>query len=229
MELKLGENPNDEVSQLTETSGRMCANEQDEAALATIRQMQDATLLANSDYVNAGTLTYRLQRGSHGGSSVFFNRDGADFRFSLTDGVTGSMYLAYDPLTSLKEVFQGKKSVRESDLDDYFMGEVVIEKDVRVLVVNHIVRSTRLTLHQVTTGTRAVTQLLAEKAKAAGLDGMLFTSNVTGEDCLVLWHDDVAGTGMAVTRSQTRLSDFEYNSHEAADILVERLGIPVDE
>ncbi|WP_273831164.1 RES family NAD+ phosphorylase [Serratia bockelmannii] len=229
MVLKLGVNPNDEVSQLTETSGHKCANEQDEAALATIRQLQDATLFANSGNVNAGTSTYRLQRGSHGGSSVFFNRDGADFRFSLTDGVTGSMYLAYDPLTSLKEVFQGKKSVRESDLDDYFMGEVVIEKDVRVLVVKHLVRSTRLTLHQVTTGTRAVTQLLAEKARAAGLDGMLFTSNVTGEDCLVLWHDDVAGAGMAVTRSQTRLSDFEYNGHEAADILVERLGIPVNE
>lgn len=229
MTSKFEVNPNDEVSQPTETSGHMCANEQDEAALATIRQLQDATLLANSGNVNAGTRTYRLQRGSHGGSSVFFNRDGADFRYSLTDGITGSMYLAYDPLTSLKEVFQGKKSVRESDLDDYYMGVVVIEKDVRVLVVNHLVRSTHLTLHQVTTGTRAVTQLLAEKARTAGLDGMLFTSNVTGEDCLVLWHDDVAGAGMAVTHSQTRLSEFEYDGHEAADILVERLGIPVDE
>ncbi|WP_017891069.1 RES family NAD+ phosphorylase [Serratia sp. S4] len=229
MTSKFEVNQNDEVNQLTETSGNMCANKQDEAALAIIRPLQDATLLDNSGYVDAGKLTYRLQRGAHGGNSVFFNRNGADFRYSLTDGVTGSMYLAFDPLTPMKEVFQGKKSLGESDLDIHYIGQVVIEKDVRVLLVKHLVRSTPLTINHVTTGTRAVTQLLAEKARAAGLDGILFTSNVTGEDCLVLWHDDVAGTGMAVTRSQTRLTDFEYNGQEAADILVYSLGIPVDE
>ncbi|MGE9805459.1 RES domain-containing protein, partial [Escherichia coli] len=83
----------------------------------------------------AGTELFRLQVGSHGGSSVFFNRNGTDCRYSLNDGVNGSMYLARTPDTAMKEVFQHKKGLRESDLDNYIMGKVIIEKDIRVLQV----------------------------------------------------------------------------------------------
>ncbi len=58
---------------------------------------------------------------------------------------------------------------------------------------------------------------------------MSFLSNVTGEPCLVLWHDDPAGAGMATTRVQTSLSQFTHQGQEAADILFVELGIPVEE
>ena len=80
-----------------------------------------------------------------------------------------------------------------------------------------------------TTSNRAVTQYLAKKVHSAGFDGMEFLSNVTGDPCLVLWHNDPAGTGLATTRSQTSLSQFEYQDKETADILVYDLGIPVEE
>ncbi|MCV5675986.1 RES domain-containing protein, partial [Escherichia coli] len=63
----------------------------------------------------------------------------------------------------MKEVFQHKKGLRESDLDNYIMGKVIIEKDIRVLQVSKLIKSSDLTLHELTTATRAVTQLLAEK------------------------------------------------------------------
>ncbi|MBE8614811.1 RES domain-containing protein [Morganella morganii] len=129
----------------------------------------------------------------------------------------------------MKEVFQHKKGLRESDLNNYMMGTVVIEKDIRVLQVSKLIKSSDLTLHDVTTATRAVTHHLAEKVHSAGFGGMEFPSNVTGDPCLVLWHDNPAGTGLATTRSQTSLSQFEYQGKEAADILVYELGIPVEE
>lgn len=76
---------------------------------------------------------FRLQLGSHGGRSVFFNRNGEDCRYSFNDGVSGSMCVARTPDTVMKEVFQHKKGLRESDLNNYMMGTVVIEKDIRVL------------------------------------------------------------------------------------------------
>lgn len=229
MFIKSGVNLNDDANQTVETSANAGMSEKDLAAMAFIRQLQIEQLLGCGIDIKAGKAMYRLQPGSYGGTSVFFNRDGEDYRFSLTDGIYGSMYLAYDPETSMKEVFQKKKSLRESDLDNYYMGTVVIEKDVKILQVALLLRRTVLTLHDVTTGARAVTQLLAEMARAAGFDGMEYLSNVTSESCLVLWHDDPAGTGMAATHSQTRLSDFVHAGKEAADILVYNLGIPVEE
>ncbi|HEA7064311.1 TPA: RES family NAD+ phosphorylase [Escherichia coli] len=227
--LKSGENLNDDTNQTVEASENAGMNEQDKIALDKIGKLQGAQFQHCEMTETAGTELFRLQVGSHGGSSVFFNRNGTDCRYSLNDGVNGSMYLARTPDTAMKEVFQHKKGLRESDLDNYIMGKVIIEKDIRVLQVSKLIKSSDLTLHELTTATRAVTQLLVEKVHSAGFGGMEFPSNVTGDPCLVLWHDDPAGTGLATTRSQTSLSQFEYQGKEAADILVYELGIPVEE
>jgi hypothetical protein len=138
------------------------------------------------------------------------------------------MYVAKTPDTAMKEVFQHKTGLRESDLDNYIMGTVVIEKDIRVLQVSKLIKCSDLRLNDVTTSTRAVTHQLAEKVHSAGLMEWSFRQ-MSPDPCLVLWHDDPAGTGMAITRSQTSLSQFEYQGKEAADILVYDLGIPVEE
>jgi len=229
MPIKSEGNPNDEVTKLNETAVSADKNEQDESAYAKIEQLKDGQLHACGKPVPAGTKVYRLQPGDHGGSNVFFNRNGKDYRYSLTDGINGSMYLAHNPKTAMKEVFQNKKGLTESDLNDYFMGTVVIEKDVNILLVNLLISKSNVTLHDVTTATRAVTHLLAQKVHSVGFDGMSFLSNVTGEPCLVLWHDDPAGKGIATTRVQTPLSQFTHEGQEAADILVYELGIPVEE
>ena len=229
MSSKSGVNPNDEVNQTVETSLNAGMNEQDVASLDKIGKLQDEQLQRCGMTVPSGTEVFRLQLGSHGGSSVFFNRNGEDCRYSLNDGENGSMYVAKTPDTAMKEVFQHKTGLRESDLDNYIMGTVVIEKDIRVLQVSKLIKCSDLRLNDVTTSTRAVTHQLAEKVHSAGFDGMEFPSNATSDPCLVLWHDDPAGTGMAITRSQTSLSQFEYQGKEAADILVYDLGIPVEE
>ncbi|RXJ09086.1 RES family NAD+ phosphorylase [Lelliottia nimipressuralis] len=222
------ENRNDDIDLTAETSVSEDLSELDMAALEKIDALQVSELGKRRTVIQAQTAHYRLQPGHHGGSNVFFNRDGADYRYSLTDGVYGSMYLARSPVTSMKEVFQKKKGLKESDLDNYYMGTVVTEKDVVILQLNELVSATTLTIHDVTTPTRAVTQRLAAKIHAAGFDGMEYLSNVTGELCLVLWHDSPSGAGMASTATQQRLSDFEYNGKDAADILTWDLGIPVD-
>lgn len=229
MSLKSGVNPNDEVNQTVETSVNAGMNEQDLAALDKIEKLQNEQFQKYGMIVPSGTEVFRLQFGSHDGSSVFFNPNGEDCRYSLNDGVNGSMYVAPTPDTAMKEVFQHKKGLRESDLDNFIMGTVAIEKDICVLQVSKLIKGSDLRLHDVTTSTRAVTHLLAEKVHSAGFDGMEFPSNVTGDPCLVLWHDDPAGTGLATTRSQTSLSQFEYQGKEAVDILIYDLGIPVEE
>lgn len=222
------ENRNDDTNLTAETSVSEDLSELDMAALDKIDALQVGELEMRGKVVPAQTAHYRLQPGHHGGSNVFFNRDGADYRYSLTDGVNGSMYLAHSPVTSMKEVFQNKKVLKESDLDNYYMGTVVTEKDVDILQLNELVSATTLTLHDVTTPTRVVTQRLAAKIHAAGFDGMEYLSNVTGESCLVLWHDSPSGAGMASTAAQQQLSEFEFEGKSAADILTWDLGIPVD-
>lgn len=167
--LKSGENLNDDTNQTVEASENAGMNEQDKIALDKIGKLQGAQFQHCEMTETAGTELFRLQVGSHGGSSVFFNRNGTDCRYSLNDGVNGSMYLARTPDTAMKEVFQHKKGLRESDLDNYIMGKVIIEKDIRVLQVSKLIKSSDLTLHELTTATRAVTQLLAEKVHSAGL------------------------------------------------------------
>lgn len=228
MSIKSGENPNSEVKKESEASVITVMNEQDKATLGKIELLENGTIQACGEKFIAGMETYRLQPGKHGGSNVFFNRDGKDCRYSLTDGVNGSMYLALAPDTAMKEVFQNKKGLKESDLDDYFMGTVVLEKEFNVLQVNKLLKKSSLTLHDVTTATREVTHSLAKKVHSAGLDGMMFPSNVTGEPCLVLWHDKPSGDGVATTKKQTSLSKFKLKGKDAADVLVFELGIPVE-
>lgn len=222
------ENRNDDANLTAETFVSEDLNELDMAALEKIDALKVSDLNSRGKIIPAQSAHYRLQPGHHGGSNVFFNRDGADYRYSLTDGVNGSMYLARSPVTSMKEVFQRKKVLKESDLDNYYMGTVVTEKDVLILQLNELVSATTLTIHDVTTPTRLVTQRLAAKIHAAGFDGMEYLSNVTGELCLVLWHDAPSGAGMASTAAQQQLSEYEFNGQNAADILTWNLGIPVN-
>lgn len=229
MSIKSGENPNDEVNQTSESSAASAMTEHDLAALNKIQALSEEKLRASAQRIPEGTLAYRLQQGSHDGSSVFFNHNGKDCRYSLTDGIVGSMYLAFSPETTMKEVFQNKIGLRESDLASFFMGEVVIQTDVDVLSVNTLVQMSSVTIHDVTTSTREVTQALAQKAHSAGFGGMQFPSNVTGNSCLVLWHENSSGEGFVKTQTQTSLTNYEYNGKEAADILVQDLGIPVEE
>lgn len=222
--------PNDKENQPVTSSKPTVMSEHDKAVLAKIAQLPDDLFGKCERQVDKGTKTYRLQRESHGGNSVFFNQDGEDCRYNLVDGTTtGAMYLAESPETALKEVFQNKKGLKESDLDDYFMGVIVLEKDMKVLQIQELIKGSRLTLNDVTTSTRAVTQQLARRVHKAGLDGMYYPSNVTGEECLVLWHHKPAGEGVATTLEQTCLSDYELEGRETADILVNDLGISVEE
>lgn len=230
MFIKSEGNLNDEVKKAIDASVSADMNEDDLEAIAIISNLRTGQLSGCGKDMDAGkVILYRLQPGSYGGTSVYFNLLGEDYRFSLTDGKHGSMYLAYDPETALKEVFQKKKSLKESDLDKYYMGKVSVERNVKILQVQELVNKTRLTLHHVTTATRKVTQLLATIARAAGFDGMEYLSNVTGNNCLVLWHDNKAGAGMAVTHEQFCLTDFDFEGKDAADILVYDLNIPVGE
>lgn len=222
--------PNDKQNQPVAASEPPVMSEHDKAVLAKIAQLPDALFSKCEQTVEKGTKTYRLQYESHGGNSVFFNQDGQDCRYNLVDGTTtGAMYLAESPETALKEVFQNKKGLKESDLAKYYMGVIVLEKDMKVLQIQALIKASRLTLNDVTTSTRAVTQQLARRVHKAGFDGMYYPSNVTGEECLVLWHHKPSGEGVATTLEQTCLSDYELDGRETADILVDDLGISVEE
>ncbi|EMQ2085188.1 RES family NAD+ phosphorylase [Salmonella enterica subsp. enterica] len=219
-------NQNDDANQSAENAVDI---KTDKAVIHKFSHLSQQTLIRCSKTIPANTEVFRLQPGAHGGSSVFFNPNGADYRFSLTDGVHGSMYLAYVPKTSLKEVFQNKVSMKELDLGNYYLGKIAILKDVNVLQVNQLVSRTSIKIHDVTTGSRSVTQFLATIVHNAGFDGMEYLSNVTGETCLVLWHTDPAGKDMAITLEQTCLSNVEIEGKEAADILTWDLGISVEQ
>lgn len=219
-------NQNDDTNQCAENAVDI---KTDKALIHKFSNLSQQTLTRCGKTILANTEVFRLQPGTHNGSSVFFNHNGTDYRFSLNNGVHGSMYLAYTPETSLKEVFQNKVSMKESDLEDYYLGKIAILKDVNVLQVNKLVRHTSIRIHDVTTGSRNVTQFLATIVHNAGFDGMEYLSNVTGELCLVLWHSDPAGKEIAITLEQTCLSKFEIEGKEAADILTWELGISVEQ
>nr|VXZ93247.1 Uncharacterised protein [Klebsiella pneumoniae] len=70
-EFKIRVNPNDEVNQTVETSLNAGMNEQDVASLDKIGKLQDEQLQRCGMTVPSGTEVFRLQLGSHGGSSVF--------------------------------------------------------------------------------------------------------------------------------------------------------------
>jgi len=226
---KLGGNPNDEVNQSINMSENTAMSEQDKAVLAKIAKLPEELFIKCEKLVGKGTETYRLQHESHDGNSVFFNQNGQDCRYNLVDGETGSMYLARTPETALKEVFQNKKGLKESDLDGYYMGVVALDKNIKVLQVDELIKNSRITVNDVTTSTRAVTQALARKVHKAGFDGMEYRSNVTSEPCLVVWHNEPSGKGIATTRKQTCLGEHDWDGRETADILVNDLGISVEE
>lgn len=204
-------------------------NASDRAVLDKIESVKTTIFEKCTILLQKNSERYRLQQGEHGGENVFFNRNGSDTRFGLTNGIHGTMYLANTPQTAMKEVFQNKLGILESDLNNYYMGTVVIEKDLQVVNLATLIQVTTLTLNDMTTSSRLVTQALAAKVHDAGFDGIQFSSNVTTEECLAVWHDDPSGTGFASTKTQTSLSDFTYKGIEAADILVDQLGIPVEE
>ncbi|WP_258864005.1 hypothetical protein [Yersinia ruckeri] len=72
----------------------------------------------------------------------------------------------------MKEVLQNTLSMTESDLDNYIMADVVTLKDLKVVQSSALLAQTSIKLHDLTTSSRSVTQKLAEKAHAAGMDGL---------------------------------------------------------
>lgn len=226
---KSGGNPNDEVNQSVNTSEDTAMTEQNEAVLAKIAKLSEKHFSKCGTSVGKGTETYRLQEESHEGNNVFFNQNGQDCRYNLVDGDTGSMYLAMSPETALKEVFQNKKGLKESDLNKFYMGVVALEKEFKILIVDELIKASSLTLHDVTTSTRHVTQALARKIHNAGFEGIEYKSNVTGGTCLVVWHNESSGEGVAITCKQTCLSEVDWDGRETADILVNDLDISVEE
>lgn len=126
-------NPNGEVNQHVDISVNTTMSKQDESALAKIDTLSEKVLKQCGETIPAGTETFRLQHGSHDGSSVFFNQNGPDCRYNLEDGNTGTMYVALAPITALKEVFQNKIALTETDLEEYRMGKVEIERKCNVL------------------------------------------------------------------------------------------------
>lgn len=204
-------------------------SQQDASAAAKIDALPDALLRQCGTLICAGTDIFRLQYGAYCGSSVFFNHNGAAGRYNLTNGETGTMYGAMTPLTALKEVFQNTIALTESDLHEYRMGIVRIEQACSVFEIRQLMTRSSVTLHDVTTSRRTVTQKLARKIYAAGFTGIRFPSNVTGDECLALWHSDASGAGMVTTRAQIRLSEFMLDGREIADILVDDLNIAVEE
>ncbi|MCG3472212.1 RES family NAD+ phosphorylase [Xenorhabdus bovienii] len=223
--------PETNQNQTSNTASSTINSDTESKTIEKIENISDNTFHSCTATLLKGSKLFRLQNGEYDGSCVFFNPNGFDTRFGLTDGINGTMYLAYDPLTAMKEVFNGKLGILESDLNQYHIGTVILEKDLQLLDMPKSIKKTSLTLHDVTTSSRSTTQLLAEKVRAAGLDGIKFLSNVTSEECLALWHNDPSGKGVAITKenSMQRLSEFEHQGESAADILVNQLGISVEE
>lgn len=229
MTSKLGGNRQKQQNKTANKSKSASSQKSDSAVVAKIKQIAPETLKECSHTLPADSDYYRLQSESHGGSNVFFNQAGSDYRFNLVDGKTGAMYLATSPETAMKEVFQNK-SLIESDLDGYYMGIVTTERDLTILRSSDLIRKTSLTLHDLTTSVRQDTQYLARVAHHAGFDGMEYPSNVTTEPCFVLWHGDPSGKGIVKISQQSKLTDWDFsNGKEVADILVFELGVSVEE
>lgn len=169
---------------------------------------------------------HRLQPGTHGGSSCFFNLSG-DTRFCVNDGVIGTMYIAEDEITAMKEVFQGTDVISPSEFQNYYMGHVVTEKKVKILSISELLIRTNIKLRDLTSSSRFVTQSFARKVREAGMDGIEYASNVSSKTCYALWHDDPSGKGLIHTVTQTSLSDLKINSREAADILVYDMKVAI--
>lgn len=193
-----------------------------------IESLRNTTLESCTVTQPTESVLYRVQDGNYGGNCVHFNTNGSDTRFGLNDGQNGTMYVAKEAPTALKEVFQGM-SIKESDLKNYYIGTVVTTKELNILDVKQLVRKTGITMNDVTTSSRCDTQSLAKKVRAAGFDGILFPSNVTSDDCIALWHTPGNNADIARTGKLSQLSSFhDENGQSAASILINDLGIPVD-
>jgi hypothetical protein len=187
----------------------------------TTHQIESSTktLVNESQY-------YRSQEGEHGGSGVFFNPDGQHTRYGLTDGNKGSLYVADDPNTSMKELLQNIPFIEVADLDKYHIARLVTEKELKVVDITKLAPKISITANQLTDGDYKTTQKLAKKLSLHA-DGLMYVSNVTLKSCLVLWHAEKSGRGVIRTEECTMFSKFEHNGSKAEDILVNDLDILV--
>ncbi|EPJ56183.1 MAG: hypothetical protein OFPI_00740 [Osedax symbiont Rs2] len=198
----------------------------DEKIKAQIEALTTAQIRDSLTDYPSGSKTYRLQKGQRGGCGVFFNPNGEYSRYGLMKEGIGSLYAAYTPRTSMKEVFQNVPAIKVTDLDYYHMATLVTEKDLKIVDIARLAPKIPATAHQLTCGNYRTTQILAEKLSEHA-DGLKYISNVTLEPCIVLWDSDSSGKGVIRTEVLTVLSEFEYGGELAEEILVNDLNIPV--
>jgi len=192
-----------------------------------IEALTTATIKKSSIILSKNTKIYRLQKGEYNGNGVFFNTVGEFSRYGLNNGVKGSLYSAFTPRTSIKEVFKANPFISRDDLNTYYMGTLVTEQDLTIVDITKLLPKTHITTHQLTSCDYTITQKLAKKL-AENADGFIFLSNVTSEKCLVLWHDDISSeTSIVRTEKLTVFSKFKFKGKIAEDILVEDLDISV--
>jgi hypothetical protein len=207
MSIELEENQSESVNEVIEA-----------IAIHQIESSID-TLVSESQY-------YRSQKGEHGGSGVFFNPEGGHTRYGLTDGNKGSLYVADDPNTSMKELLQNTPFIEVADLDEYYIARLVTEKKLKVVDITKLAPKTSITANQLTDGDYKTTQKLAKKLSPHA-DGLMYVSNVTLKPCLVLWNNEKSGADVIRTEECTMFSQFEHEGRKAEDILVEDLNILV--
>lgn len=199
---------------------------QSEQVKAKIGAIPVAQINGSKVTYGVSSISYRLQEGDHGGSGVFFNPNGEGTRYGLTSGNKGSLYIADDPSTCMKEVFQRLPAIESTDLDNYYMAKLVTEMDLEIVDITKLAPKVSMTANELTGGDYTITQKLAETLSPHS-DGLKYLSNVTLKPCIVLWHDDKSGKGVIRTDEFTVLSEFEHNGVLAEDILVNELNIPV--
>ncbi|PQJ70480.1 hypothetical protein BTO01_03980 [Vibrio jasicida] len=185
--------------------------------------------------INQGAPFFRSQWDKRS-SGVFFNPDGSNTRFGLVNTKFGTMYTSSFKRTAVHELLQDGESMTESDVARIFMNVVIAQKQLLLLDADSLVRCTsgehKITIHDLTTADRQTTQAFAEEVCNAGYDGIVFTSNVSGDKAHVIWADlDVESkfdNGIFQTQSQTSLSYEEIEGKEAVDYLIDIMKISVE-
>ncbi|MEA9393225.1 RES family NAD+ phosphorylase [Acerihabitans sp. TG2] len=170
-----------------------------------------------------GKIFYRLQDGYLEGKGVFFNPDGSKSRYGVHH-TKGTLYLAEKPRAALGEIFKGLPALREKKLDDYHMATLKTARDLNIVDGNMLMTQMKMTMHDLTTTSYKNTQRIANLL-CQFYDGLRYTSNTTGEVCIVLWHEDPNGRGVVSMENLVPLSAFYFNNERAADILTDDLGV----
>lgn len=199
---------------------------QSESVNDVIESITTNQITSSIDKIASGSKYYRSQEDEHEGSGVFFNPDGEHTRYGLTGVDKGSLYVAEDPKTSMKELLQKIPFITVADLDKYHMTTLVTERELKVVDISKLAPKISMTTHQLTDGDYTATQKLAEKLSSHA-DGLKYISNVTFKPCLVLWNKDKSGKGVIRTEKCEMFSKFEYNGELAENILVNELDILV--